>query len=113
MQGSVIRTAMAAAALGGLLAAAPAAQAHNIDVRKATAAVRAEAEALGEVDRVTCRRPVAGGRRSRHRAACVSWWVRLDADTSCTIFWEVRMARQPSRRMVRLVVDQTFEPWCT
>jgi hypothetical protein len=52
---------------------------------------------------------VIHGQRARHRALCAAWWVHTARRGSCTLFYEVRMARPPSRR---LVVIQTFQPWC-
>jgi len=106
--GRLRRKTLLIAVLGGLVLAAPA-SAHTIDVRRAAAAVRAEAETLGAVDRARCWRPVIDLRQARHRAICVAWWVYTAAGESCTIFYEVRMAGPPSRR---LVVIQTYQPWC-
>jgi hypothetical protein len=96
------------AVLGTLLVATPA-PAHTIEVRRATDAVRAAAGTLGEVDRARCWRPVIDARRARHRAVCVAWWVHTPASESCTVFYEVRLAPHPSRR---LTVVQTYVPWC-
>jgi hypothetical protein len=102
-----VRKSICIAALGGLLTATPA-NAHTIDVHRAAAAVRAQAQTLGEVDQARCWRPIVGTRRLRHRAVCVASWVHT-ARAACTIFYEVRLARHPSRR---LKVIQTFQPWC-
>jgi hypothetical protein len=71
--------------------------------------VRAEAETVGPVDHARCWRPVIGRRHARHRAICVAWWVHTATGESCTLFYEVRMAGSPNRR---LRVIQTFQPWC-
>lgn len=106
---SWLRRTLCAAVLGCLLAAVPAA-AHTIDVRRAADAVRAKAATVGEIgQRSQCWRPVIGIRRARHRAVCVVWWVRTSTGLSCTLFYEVRLARLPSRR---ILVSQTFDPWC-
>jgi hypothetical protein len=105
---AVMRRMLLLAVLGGLVLAAPA-SAHTIDVRLAAAAVRAEAETLGKVDRARCWRPVIGRRHARHLAICVAWWVHTAAGESCTLFYEVRMPGSSSRR---LIVTQTFRPWC-
>jgi hypothetical protein len=96
------------AVVGCLLLAAPA-TAHTIDVRSAADAVRKAASTLGEVDKAECWRPVIGRKLARHRSICVAWWVQTDTGASCTIFYEVRMGRRPGRR---LVVIQTYQPWC-
>lgn len=101
-------TALVIALLGSLLVPAPG-SAHTIDTSRAADAVRAEAETLGAVDRARCWRPVVERRRVRHRAICVAWWIRITRATSCTGFYEVRMAPDPSRRMT---VIATFQPWC-
>ena len=96
------------AALGWLLAATPA-TAHTIDDRDAAAAVRAQAQTLGEVDQARCWRPVIAIRvRASHRAVCAAWWIHTPT-ASCMGLYEVRMARHPGRR---LLVIQTFQPWC-
>ena len=105
---ATIRKGLCVAALGCLLAAAPA-PAHTIAVQRAADAVRTAAETLGEVDHVHCLRGARAARSARHRAACVAWWVQTAAGESCTLFYEVRMARRPSRK---LLVTQTFDPWC-
>jgi hypothetical protein len=98
-----------ALSLACLVAATPAA-AHTIDVGRAAPAVRTVAEALGEVDQVSCWRPLtAVHTRGSHRAVCVAWWVHTPAGESCAVFYEVRLARGPSGR---LTVAQTFDPWC-
>jgi hypothetical protein len=91
-----------------LAVAAPPAPAHTISLRAAANAVRSEAAGLGQVDRAKCWRPVVGTRRLRHRALCVAWWVNTPQQ-SCAVFYEVRMAANPSRL---LTVIQTFKPWC-
>jgi hypothetical protein len=96
------------AVVGGLLVAAPA-SAHTIDVRSAADAVREAASTLGEVDKAKCWRPVIGRKLARHRSICVAWWVNTGTGEACTIFYEVRAVRRPSRR---LVVTQTYQPWC-
>jgi hypothetical protein len=96
------------AVLGGLLLASPA-PAHTIDVRSAADAVKQAASTLGEVDKAKCWRPVIGARLARHRSICVAWWVHTETGQSCTIFYEVRTGRHPSRRPV---VIQTYQPWC-
>jgi hypothetical protein len=106
--GAALRKGLCAAALACLLAAAPA-PAHTIDTGRAADAVREAAESLGPVDQAKCWRPVIGARRARNRAVCAAWWVHRVAGGSCTLLYEVRMARPPSRR---LVVIQTFQPWC-
>jgi hypothetical protein len=103
-----LRRGLCLAALGCLLVAAPA-PAHTIDVRKAANAVKTAASTLGEVDKAKCWRPVIGKRLARHRGICVAWWVHTETGQSCTIFYEVRLARHPSRRPV---VIQTYQPWC-
>jgi hypothetical protein len=103
-----IRKSVCIAALGGLLVATPA-TAHTIDVRQAAAAVLAQAQTLGQVDQARCWRPMMAIHvRARHRALCAAWWIHTPT-ASCTGFYEVRMARHPSRR---LLVIQTFQPWC-
>jgi hypothetical protein len=99
---------LCAAALGSLLVAAPA-PAHMIDSGRAADTARAAAEKLGEVDHVDCWRPRVRGRPARHAAVCVAWWVRTAAGESCTLFYEVRLARHPSPR---LRVIESFDPWC-
>jgi hypothetical protein len=103
-----MRKSLCIAALACLLVAAPA-PAHTIDVRSAAAAAREAASTLGEVDKAKCWRPVIGRRLARHRSICVAWWVHGGNGRSCTIFYEVRVARRPSRH---LVVIQTYQPWC-
>jgi hypothetical protein len=93
----------------GLAAAAAPAQAGTIDVAQAAEAVRAQAQPFAEVERTRCWRPVVGGRRASHRALCVAWWVRTSHTARCAVFYEVRMSRSPGRR---LVVTQTYQPWC-
>jgi hypothetical protein len=106
---SKLRKGLCVAALGWLLAAASA-SAHTIDVGRAEAAVRAVAEAVGEVhDTARCWRGGPAPPHARHLAVCAVWWVRTAAGESCTLFYEVRLARHPSRR---LLVTQTFDPWC-
>jgi hypothetical protein len=105
----VIRKTLLTAAAGGLLMAAPA-PAHTINVERAEDAVRTAAESLGEVGQVNCWRPDSQARRARHRAVCVAWWVQTASAESCVVFYEVRTARRPNRR---LVLKETFKPWCT
>jgi len=95
-------------ALGCLLTAAPA-PAHRLEVPRAVDAVREAAQAVGEVEHVDCWRGAAQGRRARHNAFCVAWWVRTPARESCALFYDVRLAAHPSRR---LTVIQTHDPWC-
>jgi hypothetical protein len=95
--------------MAALAAAAAPAQAGTIDVSRAADAVRAQAQASAEVERTRCWRPVVGGRRASHRALCVAWWVRTSHTARCAVFYEVRMSRSRSRR---LVVTQTYQPWC-
>ena len=95
--------------MAGLAAAAAPAQAGTIDSSQAAEAVRAKAQPFAEVERARCWRPVVGGRRATHRALCVAWWVRKSHTARCAVFYEVRMSRSPSKR---LVVTQTYQPWC-
>jgi hypothetical protein len=108
-QEAIMRKTIAAVIVVGSLLVAASAPAHTIEVRSAAAAVKEAASTLGEVDKAQCWRPVIGIRLARHRAICVAWWVHTGTGASCTIFYEVRMARQPNRR---LVVIQTYQPWC-
>jgi hypothetical protein len=108
-QEAVMRTTIAAVAVvGSLLVAAPA-PAHTVDVRSAADAVKEAASTLGAVDQAKCWRPVIGTKLARHRAICVAWWVHAETGASCTIFYEVRIARHPNRG---LAVIQTYQPWC-
>ena len=101
-------TCSVTASVAALALAAPATPAHTIDVRAAAEAVKTTAASHGHVDRARCWRPVIRSRRARHRSMCVAWWVHT-APEPCAVLYEVRMARHPSRR---LVVIQTFQPWC-
>lgn len=53
------------------------------------------------------RRPLIAGRRAPHRAFCSAWWMR-NAPGECVGSYEVRLAGAGRR----LVVIQTYRPWC-
>jgi hypothetical protein len=103
------RRVLAVGAVVACCAAAPA-QAHTLNLAAATELVRAEAQSLGPVDWVVCRRDHITVRRSaRHRASCVAAVDTITAGR-CFVIYRVRLAAEPSQA---LAAEQAGAAWCT
>jgi hypothetical protein len=87
-----------------LLMSAVPASARPLNLSRAAEAARSEAAKIGEVDNATCWR---APRRSRRRAFCVVWWVTMSSGSSCTFFYDARLAGR------RFVISERFDPWCS
>jgi hypothetical protein len=95
--------------LGCCLAGTQPAWGRSLDLERASDMAGSAASSLGQVQQTNCWRPsVAVHTRARHRAICVAR-IRTDAGADCIVFYQLRLAARPSRRVS---IARRFAPWC-
>jgi hypothetical protein len=102
-------TCIALGVLGCCLAGTQSAWGNSLDLERAGDMAGSAASSLGQVQQTNCWRPAVAVRtRARRRAFCVAR-IRTDAGADCIVFYQVRFAARPSRRVS---ISRRFAPWC-